>query len=64
MRKDEFISLFDKFYVMGIKWEVVLNELLVDDVSYKFLKIPFAQISPDANHYHVSSHKGNGVLHV
>ena len=48
-RKDELINVFDKLDVLGIKWEIILDELLVDDVTYKFLKIPFDQFNTDAN---------------
>ena len=48
-RKDELINVFDKFDVLGIKWEILLDELLVNDVAYKFLKIPFDQFNTDAN---------------
>ena len=48
-RKDELINLFDKFEFLGIIWEIILDELLVDDVTYKVLKIPFDQFSTDVN---------------
>ena len=48
-RKDELINVFDKFDVLGIKWEIILDELLVDDVTFKFLKISFDQFNTNAN---------------
>ena len=38
VRKDESIFIFDKFDVLGNSWEIILDELLVNDVIYKFWK--------------------------
>ena len=47
--KDDTISMFDKFDALGFKWILILIELLVDDVAYKFFEIAFAQFNTDPN---------------
>ena len=48
-QKDKLINVFDNFDILGIKWDIIVNELLVDDMTYKFLKTPFDHFNTDAN---------------
>ena len=46
------INVFDQLDGLGIKWKIILDELLVVDVTYKCLRIPFHQFNTDAKKFY------------